>query len=46
MEDGVGFGELALIYNDKRSATIMAKDQCLVFSLAGNLFKAIRIQQA
>lgn len=43
---GTGFGELALMYNDKRSATIEAKDECLVFALDGNVFKGISIKQA
>jgi len=28
LEKGVGFGELALLYNDKRSATIEAIEDC------------------
>jgi len=28
MKQGIGFGELALLYNDKRSATIEAEDDC------------------
>jgi CRP-like cAMP-binding protein len=28
LEKGVGFGELALLYNDKRSATIEAAEDC------------------
>jgi len=28
MEKGAGFGELALLYNDKRSATIEAFEDC------------------
>lgn len=36
---GVGFGELALIYNDKRSATITAIEDCETFMLDGVLFK-------
>ena len=41
MESGCGFGELALLYNDKRSATIKAETDCEVYSLDGNLFKTI-----
>jgi CRP-like cAMP-binding protein len=40
---GSGFGELALLYNDKRSATIEAFDNCSVFTLDGNIFKSIII---
>jgi len=28
LEKGIGFGELALLYNDKRSATIEAIEEC------------------
>jgi cGMP-dependent protein kinase 2 len=41
MDAGCGFGELALLYNDKRSATIKAVEECEVYSLDGNLFKGI-----
>lgn len=39
MNQGAGFGELALIYNDKRSATIEAVEECEAFELDGTLFK-------
>ena len=41
----MGFGELALIYNDKRSATILAIGDCQVYSLDGLLFKKIIIEK-
>ena len=45
MNPGVGFGEIALIYNDKRSATIQSiEDKCLTYVLDGNLFKTIIIK--
>lgn len=39
MKEGCGFGELALIYNHKRSATIVAAEDCELFVLDGVLFK-------
>lgn len=45
MNAGVGFGEIALIYNDKRTATIQSiEDNCLTYVLDGNLFKTIIIK--
>lgn len=44
MESGCGFGELALLYNDKRSATIIAEEECECYSLDGALFKSIVIK--
>lgn len=44
MTKGAGFGELALIYNDKRSATIIAMEECETFVLDGVLFKQMIIQ--
>ena len=44
MEEGCGFGELALIYNDKRSATIQAIDECETYTLEGSLFKNVMIK--
>jgi CRP-like cAMP-binding protein len=43
MSMGAGFGELALIYNDKRSATIIASEECETFVLDGVLFKQMII---
>jgi CRP-like cAMP-binding protein len=33
MQKGAGFGELALLYNDKRSATIEAVSDCETYTL-------------
>ena len=44
MDQGCGFGELALIYNDKRSASIVAVEPCETYTLDGVLFKKIIIQ--
>mgnify|MGYP000886909329 CR=1 FL=1 len=46
MDYGCGFGELALLYNDKRSATITAVEDCLTYTLDGNLFKKIIINSS
>jgi CRP-like cAMP-binding protein len=43
MDQGVGFGELALLYNDRRSATIKADDACTCYSLDSNVFKTVVI---
>lgn len=36
---GITFGELALLYNAKRSATIVANEECLCWTLDGTIFK-------
>ena len=36
---GITFGEIALLYNAKRSATIVANDDCLCWTLDGTIFK-------
>ena len=46
MGPGSGFGELALLYNDKRSATIEAVDDCETYSLDGAIFKTIIIKSS
>ena len=43
LESGVGFGELALLYNDKRSATIEAIEDCSTYFLDGSIFKNVVI---
>ena len=43
---GSGFGELALLYNDKRSATIEAVDTCETYTLDGTIFKTITIKSS
>ena len=37
----VGFGEIALLYNDKRSASVKATTDCCLWALNGNVFKQI-----
>jgi CRP-like cAMP-binding protein len=41
---GVGFGEIALLYNDKRTATIKSVDKCKCWALEGRVFKHIIIK--
>jgi CRP-like cAMP-binding protein len=41
---GAGFGEIALMYNDKRTASIKAEEQCKTYVLDGGTFKAIIIK--
>lgn len=41
---GVGFGEIALMYNDKRTATVKAVEQCDTWVLEGRVFKHIIIK--
>lgn len=42
---GIGFGEIALLYNDKRTATVRAAEPCLCWVLEGKIFKHIIIKQ-
>ena len=45
MNAGVGFGEIALIYNEKRTATIQSlEDDCVTYVLDGTVFKTIIIK--
>ena len=44
MDQGSGFGELALLYNDKRSASIEAVEVCETYTLDGTIFKTITIK--
>lgn len=46
LESGVGFGELALLYGDKRSATIKAKGDCETYVLDGLVFKQMIVQSS
>jgi CRP-like cAMP-binding protein len=46
MGQGCGFGELALLYNDKRSATIEAVEVCETYTLDGTIFKTILIKSS
>ena len=44
LKEGDGFGELALLYNDKRSATIHTLSDCECWVLGGRIFKNIVIK--
>lgn len=46
LNQGAGFGELALIYNDKRSATLAAVEPCECYVLDGILCKQMIIQSS
>jgi CRP-like cAMP-binding protein len=46
LDHGSGFGELALLYNDKRSATIQAVTDCETYTLEGSIFKAIVVKSS
>lgn len=37
----IGFGEIALLYNDKRTASITAISDCETWVLSGDVFKHI-----
>lgn len=39
--DMIGFGEIALLYNDKRTASITAITDCETWVLSGDVFKHI-----
>lgn len=41
---GDGFGEIALLYDAKRTATVRALEDCAVWVLEGDLFKKIIIK--
>jgi len=45
MAEGKGFGEVALMYNDKRTASIVAVTDCICWALEANVFKNIIIRQ-
>ena len=46
MEQGCGFGELALLYNDKRSATIQALTECECYVLDSLAFKGLIVKSS
>lgn len=46
LRHGVGFGELALLYNDKRSASIEATEACETYALDGAIFKSMIIKSS
>ena len=37
----IGFGEIALLYNDKRTASVTALSNCEAWVLSGDVFKHI-----
>jgi CRP-like cAMP-binding protein len=41
---GIGFGEIALLYNDHRTATVRAAEPCHCWVLEGRVFKNIIIK--
>lgn len=41
VDEMIGFGEIALLYNDKRTATITAISDCEMWVLSGDVFKHI-----
>lgn len=46
MKEGVGFGEIALLYNSKRTATIRVASDCECWVLDGTVFKNIIIKNS
>jgi CRP-like cAMP-binding protein len=44
MNAGIGFGEIALLYNDRRTATVQAVEECDTWVLEGRVFKNIIIK--
>ena len=46
MPQGCGFGELALLYNEPRSATIEAIEVCKAYALDGTVFKAVVVHSS
>ena len=42
----IGFGEIALLYNDKRTADVTAIDECETWVLSGDVFKQIIAQNS
>jgi cAMP-dependent protein kinase regulator len=46
LQQGIGFGEIALLYNDKRSATVIAKGDCMTYTLDGVLFKTMIVRSS
>lgn len=44
MGAGICFGEIALLYNDKRTSTIKALDDCYIWVLEGQIYRGIVIK--
>ena len=45
LKEGDGFGEIALLYNEKRTATVRAISDCECWVLDGQIFKKIVINK-
>ena len=45
-EEMIGFGEIALLYNDKRTADVTAITDCEAWVLSGDIFKQIIAQNS
>ena len=41
MGPGAGFGELAILYGQRRSATIKALEDCKCYTLSSEVFKQV-----
>lgn len=41
VDNQIGFGEIALLYNDKRTASVVANKECKTWVMAGDVFKQI-----
>ena len=44
LNEGEGFGEIALLYNEKRTATVRSLSECVVWALDGEIFKKIIVK--
>ena len=44
MGAGAGFGEISLLYNEKRTATVRSTEKCVCWALEGKVFKHIIIK--
>lgn len=44
--EGTAFGELALMYGDKRTATVIAEEECFIYGLDGATFKNVIVRQS
>lgn len=42
----IGFGEIALLYNDRRTATVSAQTECDVWALSSDVFKHVIAQNS
>lgn len=44
LSPGMGFGELSLIYDSPRAATVKASEDCLLWAITKRAFKGLRLQ--